>query len=149
MNQSLHHSCTFSHISYKPYAFGSERRTGSGPCFQRSSYAGRDCGESSPHGKSLPSTPARAARSHSASVGRRNSEPIDFDSHWQYATASNHETAVTGCSGWLKFESVHVVGKGWPLASRKRAYSATGDLGIGQREAIHPDAVNGALHVLA
>ena len=50
-----------------------------------------------PREMSSPSTPPRAARSHSASVGSRYFLPSVRLSQSQYATASNHDTATTGC----------------------------------------------------
>ena len=46
----------------------------------------------SPQTNSAPSSPPRAANSHSASVGR------SFPAHWAYAAASANATCTTGCS---------------------------------------------------
>src|SRR5581483_1396202 len=100
--QSEHHSCTFSHMSNRPYPLGADVATGSGPSFHRAAYAARDANGSSPHGNSRCSSPPRAANSHSASLGSRTGKPQRRDNHSQYATASNQLTDVTGSVGRSK-----------------------------------------------
>ena len=54
----------------------------------------------------------------------RNGLPLISRSQSQYRTASNQETATTGCWGWLKFGSLQK-GGGWvPVARRNSEYSA-------------------------
>ena len=81
--------------------------------------------------------PPRAARSHSASVGNRKRCPAAPLSHSQYATASNHETATTGCSGLEKFGSLQCGGCAWPVAQRGIARIPHASPGIRPTK-IHP-----------
>src|SRR5213594_513078 len=72
---------------------------------------------SSPHGNRAPSTPPRAARSHSASVGNR------ADVHVAKRTASLQARPTTGWSGPSKPGLLQNPGGAAPVASRYRAYS--------------------------
>src|SRR5262249_54289912 len=72
---------------------------------------------SSPHGNRAPSTPPRAARSHSASVGNR------ADVHVAKRTASLQARPTTGWSGPSKPGLLQNAGGAAPVASRYRAYS--------------------------
>src|SRR5439155_13795900 len=79
-------------------------------------------GRSLPHGKRAPSSPPRAAFSHSASLGSRKWPACSLVSHSQYTDASNQLTPTTACSGSAKRGSSHQGGGGTSAASRKRAY---------------------------
>src|SRR5262245_52797144 len=59
-------------MPYRPYGFGSPRATGHGPSRGPRPPPGIHDGMLSPHGYAAPSTPPRAARSHSASAARRS-----------------------------------------------------------------------------
>ena len=55
---------------------------------------------SPPHGNGV-SVPARAAHSHSSSVGSRTVSPIRPESHMQNAFASSQLTRTTGMRRWF------------------------------------------------
>src|SRR5229473_1430694 len=68
--------------------------------------------------------PPRAARSHSASVGKRYAFSVARLSHRQYAVASSQDTATTGIRGSLKSASFRCGRGAPPVATRKQPYSA-------------------------
>ena len=70
-------------------ASGSATGTVPATCLPSTGPLGRS---SSPHANRAPSSPPRAARSHSASVGR------DLPAQHAYSSASSYATCVTGCS---------------------------------------------------
>src|SRR6266850_4412140 len=89
-------------------------------------------GGSLPQGKSAPSFSPRAARSHSASVGSRNSLSVFSLSHRQYAAASSQLTPTTG---WFSLENIGSRQNGGStlcVSSRNCLYSlfVTGNLAI-------------------
>src|SRR4029079_4690444 len=118
-------------MPYSPNALGTPRVTGHGPPSGPHPPPGIHDGISSPHGNAAPSTPPRAARSHSASVGRRSALPRRVR-HAQYATASCQLTPTTGRSSPSRAGSLQSRGASWPLASRKGRYSprVTGEIDI-------------------
>ena len=58
---------------------------------------------------------------------------------------------MTGCWGWLRFESRQNGGGSHPVAFTKRSYSAlvTCVAQFGEEECVDPDAVDGAFAILA
>ena len=95
MNGSAVHSQTLPVMSESPYPLGGNVPTGDVPRWPRHGNSptqrfARRGSSSSPHAKAAPSSPPRAAYSHSASVGSV------APAHAAYASASSGVTCVTG-----------------------------------------------------
>jgi len=140
-------SWTLSQRLVRPRHGGSSGRPGSGPVCQRVG-SREEIPEVRCPREIFCSRSARAARSHSASVGKMVGATV-----WRTAIDSNGRLRTrrrwfTGLWGWLKFCRSRIGGAGNPCDAQVGCVFGVRDLSCGECEGVNPDAVNGAFAIL-